>query len=72
LPVIKIAVPLQSASPKKKKGRGRRERGSVKFFESLRPAQDLRRGSAAREKEPLKGTLERTSRRNPRYREKFE
>ena len=26
----------------------------AKFFESLRPAQDLRRGSAAREKEPFK------------------
>ena len=30
-----------------------KRKGSEKFFESLRPAQDRRRGSAAREKEPL-------------------
>ena len=44
----------------------------AKFIESLRPAQDLRRGSAARDRNLLEGTPKRTSRRNPRFREKFE
>ena len=44
-----------------------------KFFESLRPAQDRRRGDAP----SVEGTFKkkehkRTSRRNPRFREKFE
>ena len=36
-------------------GLGRGETGA-KFFESLRPAQDLRRGSGARERNLLEGT----------------
>ena len=45
----------------------------AKFFESLRPAQDQRHCEAARGKEPFnKGTPIGTSRRNPRFRRKFE
>ena len=36
-----------------KEGLDRGDDGGVKFFESLRPAQDRRRVSAVREKEPL-------------------
>ena len=42
----------------------------AKFFESLRPAQDLRRGSAAGIGTFKEGTPKRTSRLNPRFREK--
>ena len=40
----------------------------AKFFESLRPAQDQRGGSRARQGTFNKGTPKRTSRRNPRFR----
>ena len=49
------------------------ERGDdgSEFFESLRPAQDQRGGSRARQGTFNKGTRKRTSRRNPRFRRKF-
>jgi hypothetical protein len=68
----KALVSLQKGStfaPAKREGKDRiMEERLAKFFESLRPAQDQRRGDAPRGKEPFRRNTKRTSRRNPRFR----
>ena len=57
-----------------KRERGKQDYGRrlAQFFESLRPAQDRRGVSRARDRNLNKGTPKRTSRRNPRFRRKQE
>ena len=62
---MKKAVLLHPLSERKRD----EERGTgSEFFESLRPAQDQRGGSRARQGTFNKGTPKRASRRNPRFR----